>query len=167
MRLQCVSRASAAACAVAFAALGLFTAPSTAQGVKPAPPSPPQTCTCPAPERTCVCPPAPQRPPSKAPPANPARSKLANFAPDLDESDEIAALSAIGRALREVADGSSYVWYRWHGRLSGVVHPTVSFADAAGRRCRHVVVILTTGLRTGRIEGIACRLEDGNWSLEG
>ncbi len=66
-----------------------------------------------------------------------------------------------------MADGSSYVWYRWHGRLSGVVHPTVSFKDAGGRACRHVVVILTTGVRTGRIEGIACRLQDGNWALEG
>ena len=81
--------------------------------------------------------------------------------------DEIGTLSAIGYALREVADGSTYVWHRWHGRLSGVVHPTVTFEDAAGRICRHVVVILTTGVRTGRIEGIACRMDDGNWALEG
>jgi surface antigen len=95
------------------------------------------------------------------------RTRLAADAPQLDEHDEIAALSAIGRALRDVADGSSYVWYRWHGRLSGVVHPTASFEDAGGRTCRHIVVILTTGARTGRLEGIACRLDDGNWALEG
>jgi surface antigen len=95
------------------------------------------------------------------------RSKLADQSPRLDASDEIAALDAIGLALREVADGSSFVWHRHHGRLSGVVQPTASFKDAAGRVCRHIVVVLTTGARTGRAEGIACRLADGHWQLDG
>jgi hypothetical protein len=100
-------------------------------------------------------------------PPSPPRTKFASTAYAPDASDEIAALSAIGRALREVADGSSYVWYRYHGHLSGVVQPTASFIDATGRICRHILVILTTGARTGRVEGIACRLPDGNWQLEG
>jgi hypothetical protein len=163
MRLRRVPFALLLAPAVVLAAFGLLASrPSLAQGAQPAAPP---ACICPAPARTCACPSAP--PPAKAPPVSPPRTRLAGTAPDLDDSDEIAALSAIGRALREVADGSTYVWYRWHGRLSGVVQPTASFRDAAGRVCRHIVVILTTGARTGRVEGIACRLDDGNWQLEG
>jgi surface antigen len=59
------------------------------------------------------------------------------------------------------------VWHRNNGRLSGVVHPTLSFKDAAGRVCRHIVLVLTTGYRRGRVEGVACRLADGRWQLEG
>ena len=61
----------------------------------------------------------------------------------LDVRDEIAALERIQYALSEVGDGSTYVWRRWHGRLSGVVHPTVSFKDDSGKVCRHLVVLLT------------------------
>jgi hypothetical protein len=160
MRLRSVSLALVVASASAFILLALTCATrSMAQGVRP---TPPQPCTCSAPARPCSCP-----PPAQAPPASPPRTKFASTAYAPDESDEIAALSAIGRALREVADGSSYVWYRYHGHLSGVVQPTASFMDATGRICRHILVILTTGARTGRVEGIACRLPDGNWQLEG
>jgi surface antigen len=85
----------------------------------------------------------------------------------LDMRDEIAALERIEYALSEVGDGSTYVWRRWHGRLSGVVHPTVSFKDDSGKVCRHLVVLLTTGDRTRKIEGIACRMASGRWRLEG
>jgi surface antigen len=85
----------------------------------------------------------------------------------LDARDEIAALERIQYALSEVGDGSTYVWRRWHGRLSGVVNPTVSFKDDSGKVCRHLVVLLTTGERTRRIEGIACRMASGRWRLEG
>ncbi len=82
------------------------------------------------------------------------RPKLGRpLARDLDDSDEIAALDAIRVALSEVGDGASFVWHRSNGRLSGVVQPTASFKDAAGRVCRHIVLVLTTGLRTGRAEG--------------
>ena len=83
----------------------------------------------------------------------------------LDEKDEIAALERIQYALNEVGDGSTYVWRRWHGGLSGVIHPTVSFKDKNGRICRHLVVLITTGERTKRIESIACRLPSGRWEL--
>ena len=48
---------------------------------------------------------------------------------ELDEKDEIAALERIQYALSEVSDGKTYVWRRWHGRLSGIVQPTASFKD--------------------------------------
>ncbi len=104
--------------------------------------------------------------PQDAPRASP-RPKFADHSQDLDDSDEIATLDAIRVALTEVGDGSSYVWHREHGRLSAVVHPTASFKDATGRVCRHIVLVLTTGVRSGRVEGVACRLADGRWQLEG
>lgn len=85
----------------------------------------------------------------------------------LSEEDEIATLDAIRVALSEIADGSTYVWYRQHGRLNGLVTPTASFKDGKDRVCRHVLLILSAGQQTGRIEGIACRNEAGRWLLEG
>jgi hypothetical protein len=86
---------------------------------------------------------------------------------ELDIADEIAALERIQFALSEVGDGTTYVWRRWHGRLAGVVHPTVSFKDRSGKVCRHLLVLLTTGKRTSKMEGVACRLPNGRWQLEG
>ena len=108
----------------------------------------------------------------RSPPANPwARPKVADLKAtptvQLDENDEIAALDAIRHALVEVADGSAYVWHRYHGRLSGVIQPTASFKDAAGNVCRHIITLLTTGQSSRQVEGIACRLPDGNWQLDG
>jgi surface antigen len=85
----------------------------------------------------------------------------------LDEDDEIAALEAIRVALTEVGDGSSYVWHRRSGHLSGLVQPTQSFKDPAGRVCRQLIVILSARQRSGRFEGTACRLTSGRWQLEG
>lgn len=85
----------------------------------------------------------------------------------LDEADEIATLEAIRFALSEVADGSSYVWYREHGRLNGLVNPTSSFKDGKGRVCRHMVLIMSAGAQSRRIEGVACRDTNGRWLLEG
>jgi hypothetical protein len=98
---------------------------------------------------------------------SPAATEHTAIPTKLDERDEIAALERIQYALSEVADGNTYVWRRWHGRLSGVIHPTVSFKDASGNVCRHLTVLMTTGDRTKRIEGIACRMESGRWRLEG
>jgi hypothetical protein len=96
-----------------------------------------------------------------------AKPKYAVAAEPLDENDEIAALEAIRVALTEVGDGATYVWHRQHGRLSGIVQPTVSFKDSGGRVCRHILLIMTVGTATGRAEGIACRLDDGRWQLDG
>jgi surface antigen len=91
----------------------------------------------------------------------------ANATALLDENDEIAALEAIRIALTEVGDGGSYVWRRTHGRLSGIVQPTASFKDPAGRVCRHIVLTMSIGMASARAEGIACRLADGRWQLDG
>lgn len=93
--------------------------------------------------------------------------KLAALPPQLDEQDEIAALESVQIALSKVADGSSYVWHRSHGRLSGVVHPTNSFKDAKGQVCRHITVVLNSLDTTKRTEAIACRLDNGVWQLDG
>jgi len=85
----------------------------------------------------------------------------------LDEKDEIAALERIQYALSEVSDGKTYVWRRWHGRLSGLVQPTTSFKGDDGRICRHLIVLMTTGSTTRKQEGIACRLPSGRWQLDG
>jgi surface antigen len=85
----------------------------------------------------------------------------------LDESDEIAALESVQFALSEVGDGASYIWHRNNGRLSGMVQPVTSFKDGRGQVCRHVVVVLTSGVTSKKAEGVACRLTGGQWKLEG
>jgi len=113
---------------------------------------------------TCACPGASDRP---------QRPKFADLkaAPDdgqpLDAGDEVAALSSIQHALSSVADGATYVWHRHNGRLSGLVKPTGSFRSAAGDICRHVIVMMTTGQKSRKTEGVACRQPNGVWSLEG
>lgn len=87
--------------------------------------------------------------------------------PVLDASDEIATLEAVHFALSQIGDGSSYVWHRRNGRLSGIVHPTTSFKDMTGKVCRHIVLELSSGDFARRTEGIACRLHTGVWQLEG
>ncbi len=96
-----------------------------------------------------------------------AKPKFAEFQKPLDESDEIAALESVQYALTEVADGSSYVWHRSHGRLSGIVKPTASFKDGQGGICRRVVVVLNGADTTKKTEAVACRLASGVWQLEG
>jgi hypothetical protein len=85
----------------------------------------------------------------------------------LDDNDEVATLDAIGIALSHVGDGGTYVWQRLHGRLSGVFQPTQSFKDRGGNVCRHLIIMLTSGRHTQRTEGIACRLTNGRWQLDG
>lgn len=85
----------------------------------------------------------------------------------LDDNDEVATLDAISIALSQVGDGGTYVWQRLHGRLSGVFQPTQSFKDRGGNVCRHLVILLTSGRHSQRTEGIACRLANGRWQLDG
>lgn len=96
-----------------------------------------------------------------------SRPKYADLKAGLDVSDEIATLETLQLALSEVGDGSTYVWHRHHGRLSGVITPTTSFKTGDGQICRHVIVVLTSGPRSKRSEGVACRLASGQWRLEG
>jgi hypothetical protein len=131
-----------------FILAAALTHPAHAHQTRPAEPP---ACSCPG-----LTPDAPNASP---------RPRFADHARPLGVTDEIAALDAIRIALTQVGDGSSFVWHA--GRLSGVVQPTHSFKDASGRVCRHIVVVLSAGLRSGRIEGIACRMNDGNWQLDG
>lgn len=119
----------------------------------PAPPSAP-SCTC----------------PNSGPNSGAQKStkpKFAGLQGPLDESDEIAALQSVQYALSEVADGSSYIWHRSNGRLSGVVKPLASFKDQQGSVCRHVLVVLNSSESTKKTEAVACRLSSGVWQLEG
>ncbi len=106
-----------------------------------------------------------------AEPAFTPRNQTVALGPDfrntLDDADEVATLDAIHTALSEVGDGSTYVWHRQHGRLSAIMQPTQSFKDSAGQVCRHLVVMLVSGVANRRTEGIACRLATGRWQLDG
>jgi surface antigen len=106
---------------------------------------------------------APGMPASRTEPAPPGLDLRAT----LDENDELAVLYAIHTRLANVADGSTYVWHRHHGRLSGVVQPTASFKGRDGAPCRHLVVMLMAGRHIQRTEGIACRIDGRRWSLQG
>ncbi len=118
--------------------------------------APPVEATPQAPE--CGCPEARKS----------TRPKFAGLgAGPLDEGDEIAALVSIQHALTNAGDGQKYVWHRNNGRLSGIVHPVNSFRNAEGAVCRHIVVMLTTGLSTRKTEGVACRGTGGRWELQG
>jgi surface antigen len=85
----------------------------------------------------------------------------------LTETDEVAALEMVQYALSEVGDGKTYVWRRWHGRLSGLVQPSASFKEHDGKVCRHLLVLMTFGSTVRKQEGIACRLPTGRWQLDG
>ena len=80
-------------------------------------------------------------------------------------ADERAALQALQFALNEVGDGSTFVWHRKKGVLSGKIKPTAAFIDDDDRLCRHLVFSLIAGDQSSTIEGIACRTEDGFWKL--
>lgn len=95
------------------------------------------------------------------------RPKLAGLTTPLDEADELAALESLQFALSEVADGSSYVWHRSHGRLSGIVKPIGSFKGQQGAVCRTILVVFNSAEHSKKTEAVACRLANGIWQLEG
>lgn len=110
---------------------------------------------------TCSCPKTDGAAPKPWP-----RPKFAEARPSSETADEAGALEAIHFALTETEDGGSYVWHGRSGEISGVIQPTSSFRDAGGSFCRHMVMLLSTGDRTRRAEGIACRHLNGTWSLD-
>jgi surface antigen len=81
--------------------------------------------------------------------------------------DRIVALKALELALTELGDGTTLVWQRPGRGLVGRVKPVSAFRDAKGRICRTVVYALAFGGRQREIEGVACREQDGSWSLAG
>jgi 17 kDa outer membrane surface antigen len=141
--------------AVAACALSLLLAPPRQSQAADSTPAETRPCTCPG-----------QNPGEDAP-ARQVRPKFADLQTNLDETDEIAALEAVRIALSEVGDGSTFVWRRENGRLSGVIKPTSSFRNVDGKICRHLIIVLAAGARTSKIEGVACRLGNGRWELDG
>ncbi len=97
--------------------------------------------------------------------ARPARPRLPT--PRLTAADRRAALEALQFALMEVGDGATFVWHRPKGKLRGIVRPTSSFRNAKGQICRHLVFAVALGGYQKKMEGIACRTNDGGWSLSG
>jgi hypothetical protein len=81
--------------------------------------------------------------------------------------DRTVALEALQAALTNVPDGATFTWRRWNGRLHGAIKPAYSFKDANGHVCRHVIFAIASESQKRQIEGIACRLEDGSWRLDG
>ena len=99
--------------------------------------------------------------------SKPKLAGLAGAKNPLDENDEIATLIGIQTALGTAADGSPYVWHRHNGRISSMIKPTSTFRNGSGALCRHIVLMLTTGHKTRKMEGTACRHKDGRWHLDG
>ena len=85
----------------------------------------------------------------------------------LDRSDRVAAVQALELALSELGDGVTLVWQRPERRLVGRIKPVSAFRDDKGRVCRHVIYSLALGAYQRQIEGVACREQDGSWSLSG
>ena len=85
----------------------------------------------------------------------------------LNDGDRIAALRALHYALREVPDGTTFVWRRQKSPLKGFVRPTAAFRNADGLVCRHIIYGLAVASYVKRIEGIACRGSDGVWTISG
>jgi hypothetical protein len=107
--------------------------------------------------------------PTTTPPDEPAARAptFADLKARLDGTDHLAVLEALHVGLTELADGSTYLWHRKNGRISGSVRPTMSFRDEAGKVCRYVVFQITLGEYMRQIEGIACRQADRSWVVAG
>lgn len=104
--------------------------------------------------------------PNDSGPRTSASTRLPS-APKFDDYDVIATLDAVRVALSEVGDGGTYVWHRRDGTMSGTARPTASFKGRNGEPCRHLVVTLQTKELSRTAEGIACRLVNGRWQLDG
>ena len=85
----------------------------------------------------------------------------------LDRSDRVAAVQALELALSELGDGVTLVWQRPERGLVGRIKPVSAYRDDKGRVCRHVVYSLALGTYQRQIEGVACREQNGSWSLAG
>jgi 17 kDa outer membrane surface antigen len=81
--------------------------------------------------------------------------------------DRSVALIALELALSELGDGTTLVWQRPERGLVGRVKPVSAFRNAKGRVCRSLVYTLALGAYQRKIEGVACREQDGSWSLAG
>jgi surface antigen len=85
----------------------------------------------------------------------------------LEQSDRAVALQALQMALTELGDGVTLVWRRPASKLAGRIKPVSAFRDDQGRICRHVLYSLALGTYEKKIEGVACREENGHWAIAG
>ena len=85
----------------------------------------------------------------------------------LNQSDRKVALQALQMALTELGDGVTLVWRRQASQLAGRIKPVSAFRDDQGRICRHVLYSLALGAYEKKIEGVACREQDGRWAIAG
>jgi len=92
---------------------------------------------------------------------------LTELKSSLDHSDRTVALQALQMALNELGDGATLTWRRPVSKLAGRIKPVSAFRDDQGRVCRHVIYQLALGAYEKKIEGVACREEDGRWSISG
>ncbi|MEO1282489.1 MAG: hypothetical protein AAFV69_12225 [Pseudomonadota bacterium] len=86
--------------------------------------------------------------------------------PYFTATDKLTALESLQFALSQVADGSSYVWHRNHGQLSGIVQPTRSYFGRNGEVCRELIVFLSSSDRSRKTKTSACRMDNGIWRLD-
>jgi surface antigen len=85
----------------------------------------------------------------------------------LTPDDPVAVLEAIDFALKEVADGATYVWHRTDGVLRGTIRPFASFRDPSGDICRHMSLTVAVGAASRWTEATACREATGRWVIGG
>jgi surface antigen len=97
----------------------------------------------------------------------PAPQGLQELKSTLDRSDRAVALQALQMALTQLGDGVTLVWRRPARQLAGRIKPVSAFRDDEGRICRRLVYSLALGAYEKKIEGVACREEDGSWSISG
>jgi surface antigen len=92
---------------------------------------------------------------------------LPSLKAELTDDDSLAVLEALGYALEEVPDGSTYAWHRDAGPLWGTVRIASSFRDDEGSICRHLVLMLSLNEFTRAIESVACRDSAKHWIIGG
>jgi surface antigen len=92
---------------------------------------------------------------------------LPSLKAELTDDDSLAVLEALGYALEEVPDGSTYAWHRDVGPLWGTVRIASSFRDDEGSICRHLVLMLSLNEFTRAIEAVACRDSAKHWIIGG
>ncbi|MEO1205626.1 MAG: hypothetical protein AAFV45_04775 [Pseudomonadota bacterium] len=117
-----------------------------------------------------------QQDPATAPPpaTHPRNATVRRFLalrpsvrPYFTSTDKLAALESVQLALSEVADGSTYVWHRSHGNLSGIIRPTRSYFGRNREVCRELLILLSANTLNRQTKTTACRDETGIWRLNG
>jgi len=83
----------------------------------------------------------------------------------LEPDDPVAVLEAIGYALAEVGDGSTYVWRRTDGPLTGNVRMVSTFRGEGGAVCRKFTATIILGDEVRPTDSTACRDDGGHWVI--